>query len=210
MHLRFDRRVRAFCAAAALSFVACASAGAVPPGAPADQTTKPPASSGGQPVNQVAKSLIPLKDRIDDYMALHRKLEGTLPNLPKEATPEQIDRFQRALAKLIQDERRNAKPGDIFVQESRRTIRGLMQRVFGGRDGATLKGSIMDENPGRLQLTVNSRYPDTVPLSTVPPQVLAGLPRLPEDLEFRFIGRTLILMDVHAHIIVDLIENIIP
>ncbi len=68
----------------------------------------------------------------------------------------------------------------------------------------------MDENPGRLRITVNSRYPDAVPLSTVPPQLLAGLPQLPDDLEYRFIGRRLILMDVHAHIIADFIDNALP
>jgi hypothetical protein len=89
-------------------------------------------------------------------------------------------------------------------------VRRLMGEVFGGPDGAALKASIMDENPGVMKLTVNERYPDTVPLSTVPPQVLQGLPELPEELEFRFIGRHLILMDEHAHIIVDVIEDVLP
>ena len=68
----------------------------------------------------------------------------------------------------------------------------------------------MDENPGRLRLRVNGRYPDAVPLSTVPPQVLQGLPKLPEELEYRFIGDRLILIDIHAHIIVDLIDDAFP
>ena len=33
----------------------------------------------------------------------------------------------------------------------------------------------------------------------MPPQVLAALPKLPEDIEYRFIGDRLILLDVHAH-----------
>ncbi len=68
----------------------------------------------------------------------------------------------------------------------------------------------MDENPGIPTLKVNERYPDTVPLSTVPPQVLQGLPNLADEMEFRFIGNTLILMDVHAHIIADFIPNAFP
>jgi len=86
-----------------------------------------------------------------------------------------------------------------------------MALVFGGPDGKQLRDSIMDENVLRDRaLTVNSRYPDTVPLSTVPPQVLAGLPVLPEELEYRFIGHRLILMDVHAHIIIDFVDHAIP
>ena len=37
----------------------------------------------------------------------------------------------------------------------------------------------------------------------MPPQVLQALPKLPEELEYRFIGDRLILFDIHAHIIVD-------
>ena len=68
----------------------------------------------------------------------------------------------------------------------------------------------MDENPGRLSLHINARYPESVPVSTVPPQVLQALPKLPEDLEYRFIGDRLILHDIHAHIIVDIIDDAIP
>jgi hypothetical protein len=68
----------------------------------------------------------------------------------------------------------------------------------------------MDENPGTMKLRVNTRYPDTVPLSTVPPQVLQGLPDLPEEMEYRFIGNGLILNDVHAHLIADFVEDALP
>ena len=205
MHRGLTRRVRAVTAAAAFVTLGCA---AVMDQAPAQ--TVPPSPQAAPKVNPDARSLASLQERVKDYVALHQKLEKSLERLPKEATPEQIDANQRALAALIQEARRTAKPGDIFTPDSKGVILDLMKRVFGGPDGAQLKASIMDENPGRLKLTVNSRYPDTVPLSTVPPQVLAGLPKLPEELEFRFIGRTLILMDVHAHIIADLIENAIP
>ena len=68
----------------------------------------------------------------------------------------------------------------------------------------------MEENPGPIKLQVNGQYPDNVPLSTMPPQVLAAMPRLAEDLEYRFIGRRLILLDVHANVIVDYIEDALP
>lgn len=203
----FDRHVLTLCAAAALSFAACAHATTA---APAPQRPLPGKVGGAPLANQDAQALADLQARMKDYLALHDKLEATLPALPKEASPEQIDTHQRAFGRILQDARRDAKAGDIFTRDARGVIRGLMLRVFSGPDGARLKASIMDENPGRLQLTVNSRYPDGVPLSTVPPQVLAGLPKTPEELEFRFIGRTLILMDVHAHLIVDLIDNIVP
>lgn len=197
---------RAAILAALLMLGACASSGDTSAASP----EPPPAKPAQERVNPNAQSMASLVARIDEYMALHRKLESTLPALNKDATPEEIDSHQRALHKLTREARRNARPGDIFTKDSRALIRRLMAGVFGGPGGAQLKASIMEENPGRMRLSVNDRYPDTVPLSTVPPQVLEGLPPLPEDLEYRFIGRTLILFDVHAHMIVDLVENAIP
>ena len=56
---------------------------------------------------------------------------------------------------------------------------------------------------------MNGRYPDTVPLSTVPPQVLQGrCPIFPRSCEYRFVGDRLILLDPHAHIIVDYMEHV--
>lgn len=180
--------------------------------APAQSAPKgaEPPSTARQPDGPDAAVLAKFEAKVKQYRDLHQKLEDTLPKLSKDATPEQIDSHQRALARLVREARAAAKPGDIFTPEIQVVVRRLMAEVFGGADGAALKASIMDENPGPMKLTVNARYPDTVPLSTVPPQVLQGLPKLPDELEFRFIGRHLILMDEHAHIIVDLIENVLP
>ena len=44
----------------------------------------------------------------------------------------------------------------------------------------------------------------------MPPDVLKALPPLPESLEYRFVGDSLILLDPHAHIIVDFLPNALP
>ena len=68
-------------------------------------------------------------------------------------------------------------------------IRKLLAGVFTGPDGRQMKPAMMEENPGQaVKLRVNGRYPDTIPLSTMPPQVLRALPKLPRELEYRFIG----------------------
>ena len=157
-----------------------------------------------------AQALAQFDERVKAYADLHKRLEGTLPKLPKETNPTTIDTHQRALEKLIKAERTNAKPGDLFTPPVQAHIRQLLARVFAGKQGAELKGTILDENPGKIALTVNSRYPDEVPLSTVPPQVLASLPKLPPELEYRFIGDRLILLDVHAHTVADYMDNVFP
>jgi hypothetical protein len=157
-----------------------------------------------------ARALATMNDRLKVYIALHEKLEATLPALPKDATPQQIDRNQRMLEKLVRDARATAKPGDIFTPESRPVIKRLLATIFGGADGKALKASIMDENPVDAKVAVNGRYPDTVPLSTVPPQVLQTLPKLTESMEYRFVGNDLILLDTHAHVIADFIADALP
>lgn len=183
--------------------VALAAALAAVPAAVADQQQAR--------VNPNAKAIAEFQEEVEEYIELHRKLEATLPDLPTEATPEQIDQRQRALGALVQDARRGAKQGDVFERDVRPVIRKLLAGLFAGPDGKRLRLSINEENPGEVvKLTVNGRYPDTVPISTVPPQVLALLPPLPPELEYRFIGTTLILLDSHAHIIVDYLAAAVP
>jgi len=210
MPQRYDRRVLTFIAAALLSLPACRDRSAPPAeqGKPAAEAS--PQAPADQPVNADAKAIAGLMGRVDEYVALHQKLEDSLPHLSRDSSPQEIDKHQRSLGQMIQNARRGAKEGDIFTTGSEAVIKRLLARVFGGPDGPALKASIMDENPGIPTLKVNERYPDTVPLSTIPPQVLQGLPKLPEEMEFRFVGNSLILMDVHAHIIADFIPHAFP
>ncbi len=140
-----------------------------------------------------------------------RSSNGRCPLSPGKRSAEQIDLRQRELASLIQAARRNEKAGDIFESDVRPTLRRLLSGVFNGRDGGRLRMAVMEENPGAIvKLQVNGRYPDTIPRSSVPPQVLRALPPLPEELEYRFIGTTLILLDARGHIIVDYMTGAVP
>ena len=53
------------------------------------------------------------------------------------------------------------------------------------------------------RLQVNGRWPEAMPFNFVPPQLIAALPPLPEELQYRIIGRSLVLWDLHANLIVD-------
>lgn len=164
-----------------------------------------------KPVNPNAKALHEFQEEVEDYVELQRDLKKQVPDLPVEATPVQIYQHQRALQALIQTKRKNAKPGDVFEREARPVIRRLLFGVFTGPDGARLRAMTREENPGPIvKLVINGRYPDSIPLSTVPPQVLAMLPPLPPELEYRFISDQLILLDKDAHIIVDYLAGAVP
>jgi len=141
-------------------------------------------------------------------VALQKQLAGTLTKLPKRASPKEIDANQRALGALIAKGRADAKQGDVFVPKMQAFIRGLVRSVIAGPDGARIKSSLMDENPMGVKIAVNLRYPDTIPLSTMPPDILAALPKLPDDLEYRFVGSRLIILDNKSHLIIDFVENV--
>ena len=168
---------------------------------PMPQTTK-------APVNANAAVMVDFQKRVDAYLAQHRKLEDTLPKLSKQTNPHEIDGHERALGTLMQEARKTAKPGDILTPAMQRVVRTLLRPIFAGVEGTQIKNEILDkEYKGNAKLAVNARYPDEVPVSTMPPQVLASLPKLPEELEYRFIQNSLILFDSHAHVIVDFMDR---
>jgi hypothetical protein len=161
-------------------------------------------------VNEDAQILAALDKRIRDYSALHEKLEATLPALEKEAAPAQVERHQDALAALLLKARPDAKYGDVFGPTARALIRRLLARALAGSDGEKLRQAIMEDNPGHRPVEVNGRIPDDLPRSTLPVQVLQMLPRLTEAVEYRFLGRRLLLVDEHALIVVDYVDNALP
>lgn len=163
---------------------------------------KPPHKT--PPANPQALTISKFENRVKTYVEQRDKLENTLKDLPKQTDPASADRRQRALQKLVQANRASAKQADIFTPDMQQLVRRLLAPIFSGRDGRQIRDEIHDnEYKGNAPLAVNARYPDEVPLSTVPPQVLQALPKLPGELEYRFINTNLILFDPHAHIIVD-------
>jgi hypothetical protein len=148
--------------------------------------------------------------RLEQYVALHRKLEAELPKLPDEATPEQIDQSQRGLLAAIRAARPAARQGDLFTPQMTVFVKELITRTLKGPGGARLRASLMDENVKELPLGVNQRYPTEIPLATMPPTLLKELPALPEDMEFRFVASQFVLLDTHAQLVVDFIPGALP
>jgi len=64
---------------------------------------------------------------------------------------------------------------------------------------------VEDENFVRVIPTINGDYPAGASISLMPPCLLAALPPLPDELQYRFLSRDLILWDLHPGLIVDFI-----
>jgi len=157
-----------------------------------------------------AQAVIEFETRLKDYLALHQKLEATLTGVPKKATIEQVNQNQQALGALIRTARAGAKQGEFFTPNMQALVRRALAVALSGPEGKKSMATITDENTNVANLEVNDRYPDEIPLSAMPLEVLKALPKLDEGLEYRFIGKRLVLMDTHANNIVDFTENVLP
>lgn len=136
--------------------------------------------------------------RMWQYLELRRTLEEGLPALIVTSDPADIMRAQRALARRIRDAR-PPRQGELFTPD----ISVEFRRVLLLEVTAGVLVSILDDNPGDFSHRINGSYPKERPLSTVPPNVLALLPELPHDIQYRFLGRNLILHDTRANVILD-------
>jgi len=143
--------------------------------------------------------------RVSSYVALRSELEKGLPPLTVTDDPAEVRQTQRALAKRIRVARTKAKQGDIFTS----AISTEFKKALLPETNAKTWTAIMDDNPGEFTPQINSAYPEGKPLSTVPPNILAVLPSLPDDLEYRLLGRHLILLDTRATLILDRIPYVI-
>lgn len=144
-------------------------------------------------------SVTDFSTRVWSYVELRSKLEKGLSALTVTDDPAEIRRAVRALAERIRVSRTEAKQGDIFTPSISVEFRKALLLEMNVNTWA----AIMDDNPGKFSAQINGTYPEGKPLSTVPPNILAVLPRLPDDIEYRFSGRHLILLDTRASVILD-------
>ena len=202
MHARLSRYVMVLLGSLA---VACSAESST------TAQTAAPAPSAGTRTNTEAQVLADFKTRIDKYMELHNRLKKEAPPLKETKEPAEIKASQAVLAVKIREARKDARQGDIFTPEIRQLLRRLMYPETKGTEGVQNKAAMAEEKHELkdVSLKVNAGYPDSAPLMTVAPNILAALPRLPEDLEYRFVSKHMILLDVHANLIVDYVLNAI-
>ena len=177
------------------------------------QTAPPPATpeqrATASPANPDSAILADFNARLDNYVKVQRALAQKTDTQPKESSnAAEITAAQDVLGAAIRNVRKNAKQGEIFTPQIASMFRRLMYPDLRGEEGAETREVIQGE-PVEVWLKVNANYPQDQPLATVPGNILASLPQLPKDVEYRFVGKHLLLRDVDANIIVDFIYNAI-
>jgi hypothetical protein len=156
-----------------------------------------------------AAATLEFQKRIQAYMKVHNEAEGKVPNLKKTDDPQEIADREKALAQMIMTLRAGAQPNEIFAPEYQPYFIQIVQDDFKTRKAVDRK-AIIDELPAKMKVDVNTVYPTNIPLATFPPMLLRKLPDLPPELEYRIVGRSLILRDVKANLIVDILRDVVP
>jgi hypothetical protein len=105
----------------------------------------------------------------------------------------------------------DAKQGDIFTPEVASVIATLIKEEYSRRAPVVIdaRGDAQEELPNFVP-QVNTLYPTTYPLATFPATLLPLLPRLPEQLEYRVVGRYLLIRDVEANLTIDFMPDALP
>jgi hypothetical protein len=142
--------------------------------------------------------------RIQDYSALRSRMEVGLPPLVVTTNADEIEMFERRLAERLRDAR-GSRRGQIFAP----AMEGQVKRMLAARADAGTIELIMDDGPGDVDVDVNDTYSKKHSLATMPPNLLLVLPDLPKDIEYRFVGRHLVLRDARANTIIDEIPHAI-
>jgi hypothetical protein len=148
-----------------------------------------------------AEALADFNQRVRNYAELRRIAERGLAPLRITRDADEIINSERTLTRRIREARGSSDRGQIFSPQMAKRLQELFVVVV---DSATLN-AIMDDGPDEFDLDVNEAYARDKSLATMPPNVLLLLPALAEDMEYRFVGRHLIVRDVRANMIVDTI-----
>jgi hypothetical protein len=148
------------------------------------------------------ETLAEFNRRVQDYAALRRRLEVGLPPLVVTTNADDIERFEHRLAERIRHARGD-RHGQLFAP----AMEGQVKRMLQVQADPVTVDAIMDDGPGEFDVDINDTYSKKRSLGTVPPKLLLILPELVPDLQYRFVGRHLIIFDPRANIIVDEIPH---
>jgi hypothetical protein len=171
-----------------------------------------------------ARGLTEFANKVQAYVGLHQRLEAKLPRLPDRADPSAVSAHQKQLAEAIRGSGPRPAQGHVFVPDIQPFFKRLLAPELKGPGSAETREKVGEGNPepakglprdpdikGRdVKLAPYTTYPLDAALSTVPPPVLLKMPQLPKELEYRFVGKSLVLRDATADIIVDFIPEAVP
>ena len=169
---------------------------------------KPESQPPADPTKQVFEDFA---KRVDNYMKVRKPLADSVGELDPTKSQAEITERGVGLANALIVARAQAKPGDIFTPEVATILATLIKEEYSRRSEPVqeTRDDQQDELPDFVP-TVNQVYPTTYPLATFPATLLPLLPPLPEQLEYRVVQHYLVIRDVEANVIIDVMPNAVP
>ncbi len=150
---------------------------------------------------------------VTDYANLHRRLARAWPPLSFVSDREQAELVAEDFRRVLRDARPHAAQGNFFTPEVAYVVRvGLANAVRESTlDVAGISLQIEEEGdaiPSWWTPVVNEPLP--LGAAGAGLQVGSELPALPSELEYRLVGRDLVLLDAHANRVLDVLELAAP
>ena len=188
-------------------------------------TPTPPLPTPPPPTTSAdARGLTEYSNAVQAYVGLHRRVEAGLPRLPDRTDPAKVTAHQKALAEAIRKSGPRPRQGHVFVPDIQPFFKRLLAPELKGPGTAETREKVGEGNPEAakglrgdpdvkakdVSVVPYADYPADAPVSTVPAPVLLRMPQLPKELEYRFVGKSLVLRDTVANIIVDVIPQAVP
>ena len=151
-------------------------------------------------------------EQLAAYAALRQQVDFSLP--PAFERPRGVRAMLQTRAELacaIKAARPHARQGDFFSPAVVDIFRETIADALSGVDSDAFFASLYAEDavPAGLPPRVHDTYPEWA-THEVPLIVLERLPLLPDELDYRLIGRTLVLWDIDADLILDVLPDAIP
>ena len=160
-------------------------------------------------VNPQAAALQEFQNRLNAYLKLREEFGRRLGSLSPTASSAELTARQESLAAALKTARKTAKQGDLIPAPVAALIAKIVVEDFHLRN-PQLKQATLEEVPIRARPVINRTYPADAALPTVPPLLLKKLPLLPDNLQYRFFGRHVVILDGDTQIIVDYIADVLP
>jgi hypothetical protein len=156
-------------------------------------------------------ALARFRGAVDAYVRLHRQIEQQQPPFSTAMEAASLLHAVDRLAVAIVAARPDARRGDLFDDEVSPILRLRLEAALRANDLTTadVVASLEQDEEELPGVRVNGRFPPRL-WTAMRPCLLQALPELPEELQYRFVGRDLVMVDVHANIVVDILPRALP
>lgn len=168
------------------------------------------AAAHGQSPDPALQAVAAFERTTQAYALMHRRLESQIGAIEFGTPVAEINRIINQLAFAIRAERHDARQGDVFAPALGDVLRAritdaLREHHYTAHD-VRAAGRAEGVDYGRVRLKVHDTFP-WILAAAMFPCIIEALPPLPPELQYRIVGDDLLLVDVHASLVVDVLPQ---